>query len=49
MAFQESGKLLHAPFTASEIAAAGIDHALVGHFHTERDAERHIYPATSPR
>ncbi|MER5267180.1 metallophosphoesterase [Actinosynnema sp. NPDC002837] len=42
--FQESGKLPHAPFTASEIEAAGIDHAFVGHFHTARDAERHTYP-----
>ncbi|MDU0292255.1 exonuclease SbcCD subunit D [Saccharothrix longispora] len=44
MGFQESGKLPHAPFTASEVETAGIDHAFVGHFHTARDAERHTYP-----
>ncbi|MBB5808691.1 DNA repair exonuclease SbcCD nuclease subunit [Saccharothrix ecbatanensis] len=44
MGFQESGKLPHAPFTASEIESAGLDHAFVGHFHTARDAERHTYP-----
>jgi exonuclease SbcD len=42
--FQESGKQPHAPFSAEEIASAGIDHAFVGHFHTARDADRHTYP-----
>lgn len=42
--FQESGKVPHAPFSAAQVEAAGIDHAFVGHFHTPRDAARHTYP-----
>ncbi len=42
--FQEQGKVPHAPFSASQIATAGLHHALLGHFHTPRDAERHTYP-----
>lgn len=34
----------HAPFRASQIASAGLHHALVGHFHTPRDAPEHTYP-----
>jgi exonuclease SbcD len=44
LAFQESGKIPHAPFRAAQIPAAGLHHALVGHFHTPRDAARHTYP-----
>jgi DNA repair exonuclease SbcCD nuclease subunit len=40
----ETGKVPHAPFSARQIEAAGIDHAFLGHFHTPRDAERHTYP-----
>jgi DNA repair exonuclease SbcCD nuclease subunit len=42
--FQESGKRPHAPFHSGEIAAAGLDHAFLGHFHTAVDGERHTYP-----
>ncbi len=42
--FQESGKQPHAPFEASEIEAAGLAHAFLGHYHVARDAERHTYP-----
>jgi len=44
LAFQESGKVPHAPFRAAQIPAAGLHHALVGHFHTPRDAAAHTYP-----
>ena len=44
LSFQESGKIPHAPFRASQIPAAGLHHALVGHFHTPRDAAHHTYP-----
>jgi exonuclease SbcD len=42
--YQETGKVPHAPFGAEEIRAAGLDHALLGHFHQPRDAETHTYP-----
>lgn len=42
--FQESGKAPHAPFAESQIAAAGLDHALLGHFHRPKDAKWHTYP-----
>jgi DNA repair protein SbcD/Mre11 len=42
--FQESGKVPHAPFRASQIRAAGLHHALVGHFHTPIDSQTHTYP-----
>lgn len=41
---QEPGKAPHAPFSAHEIAAAGLHHAFLGHYHRPRDAERHTYP-----
>lgn len=41
---QEEGKVPHAPFRATQIPAAGLQHALVGHFHTPRDADHHTYP-----
>lgn len=44
LVFEGSGKRPHAPFRASQIAAAGLCHALVGHFHTPRDAPDHTYP-----
>jgi len=34
----------HAPFRAEQIGAAGLHHALLGHFHTPRDAPDHTYP-----
>jgi DNA repair exonuclease SbcCD nuclease subunit len=42
--YQESGKKPHAPFRAEQIAAAGLHHALVGHFHTPRQAQEYTYP-----
>jgi exonuclease SbcD len=41
---QGEGKQPHAPFRADQIPAAGLHHALVGHFHTPRDAPFHTYP-----
>jgi DNA repair protein SbcD/Mre11 len=41
---QEEGKRLHAPFDADQIAAAGIHHAFVGHYHRPSDAALHTYP-----
>jgi DNA repair exonuclease SbcCD nuclease subunit len=37
-------KIRHAPFRAEQIGAAGLHHALLGHFHTPRDAPDHTYP-----
>ena len=42
--FEEDGKQPHAPFDADQIPAAGLQHALVGHFHTPDDKEWHTYP-----
>jgi len=44
LGWQEAGKQPHAPFEAAEIAAAGLSHAFLGHYHLPRDAERHTYP-----
>jgi exonuclease SbcD len=44
LALQDEGKVPHAPFRAAQIGAAGLHHALVGHFHTPRDAADHTYP-----
>jgi DNA repair exonuclease SbcCD nuclease subunit len=44
LGWQEAGKQPHAPFDAGEIAAAGLHHAFLGHYHRPRDAERHTYP-----
>jgi DNA repair protein SbcD/Mre11 len=44
LAFQGDGKIPHAPFRAAQIPAAGLDHALLGHFHTPRDAALYTYP-----
>lgn len=41
---QGEGKLPHAPFAAADLRRAGIHHALVGHYHTPRDAADHTYP-----
>lgn len=41
---QGDGKQPHAPFEASEIESAGLDHAFLGHYHRPRDAARHTYP-----
>jgi DNA repair protein SbcD/Mre11 len=44
LAFQGEEKVAHAPFRAEQIVVAGLDHALLGHFHVPRDALRHTYP-----
>ena len=41
---QGEGKRPHAPFDATQIAEAGIDHVFLGHYHRPKDAERHTYP-----
>jgi DNA repair exonuclease SbcCD nuclease subunit len=41
---QGADKKPHAPFRASQIESAGLQHALVGHFHKPRDAPHHTYP-----
>lgn len=42
--FVQEDKQPHAPFRAEQIQQAGLDHALLGHFHTPKDAERYTYP-----
>jgi DNA repair exonuclease SbcCD nuclease subunit len=37
-------KVRHAPFRAEQLGAAGLHHALLGHFHTPREAPDHTYP-----
>lgn len=44
LGWQETGKQPHAPFDATEISAAGLHHAFLGHYHRPRDADRHTYP-----
>jgi DNA repair protein SbcD/Mre11 len=44
IAFQETGKAPHAPFRSEQVEACGLDHALVGHFHSPRDGAWHTYP-----
>lgn len=42
--FQGEGKVPHAPFRAEQVRAAGLGHALVGHYHRPSDAEDYTYP-----
>ena len=44
LADQGNDKQPHAPFDASQIEAAGLDHVFLGHYHRPRDAPRHTYP-----
>jgi DNA repair exonuclease SbcCD nuclease subunit len=44
IAIREIEKVRHAPFRAEQIHEAGLHHALLGHFHTPRDAADHTYP-----
>lgn len=44
LAFQEEGKQPHAPFDEADIATAGLDHALLGHYHRPRDTDLLTYP-----
>jgi DNA repair exonuclease SbcCD nuclease subunit len=41
---QGDGKQPHASFTADEITAAGLAHALLGHYHTPIDGQCYTYP-----
>jgi exonuclease SbcD len=41
---QGSGKIPHAPFKTEQIAAAGLAHAFIGHFHRPIDAQQFTYP-----
>jgi DNA repair exonuclease SbcCD nuclease subunit len=41
---EDNTKKPHAPFRAEQIRAAGLHHALLGHFHKPRDAADHTYP-----
>jgi len=41
---QPNGKEPHAPFSAYEIAGAGLDHALLGHYHAPIDGPDYTYP-----
>jgi DNA repair protein SbcD/Mre11 len=41
---QPAGKEPHAAFSAYEIRAAGLDHALLGHYHTPFDGPDYTYP-----
>ncbi|MFN0071145.1 MAG: exonuclease SbcCD subunit D [Chloroflexota bacterium] len=44
LGFQERGKAPHAPFRLEQIPAAGLHHALLGHFHRPRATEHSTYP-----
>ena len=44
LADQGNDKQPHAPFDASQIESAGLDHAFVGHYHRPKDDPRHTYP-----
>ena len=43
-AFQEQDKVPHAPFRADQVPAAGLHHAMLGHFHIPVDGKWHTYP-----
>lgn len=42
--FQGDGKVPHAPFRAEQIGDAGLQHALLGHYHGPVDGPSHTYP-----
>jgi DNA repair protein SbcD/Mre11 len=44
LSFQQKGKIPHAPFRAEQIRKAGLQHALLGHFHNPVDGPDHTYP-----
>lgn len=44
LTLQGTAKAPHAPFGPDQIEAAGLHHALLGHFHAPRDAPLHTYP-----
>lgn len=41
---QGTGKFPHAPFSEGDIAAAGLTHAFLGHYHTPKDSPWLTYP-----
>ena len=41
---QEAEKIPHAPFRADQIAASGLDHAFLGHYHRPRAHDLFTYP-----
>ncbi len=41
---QEEGKARHAPFSAAQVADAGLAHAFCGHFHAPADESLYTYP-----
>lgn len=43
-AFSEDGKQPHAEFRAEQIRESGLNFALLGHYHSPRDADAFIYP-----
>ena len=43
-AFQQEGKVPHAPFRADQIGSAGLTHVFAGHFHTAVDGDAYTYP-----
>jgi DNA repair protein SbcD/Mre11 len=43
-AWQGEGKVPHAPFEASQIEDAGLNHAFLGHYHNPHDADNFTYP-----
>jgi hypothetical protein len=47
--FQGGGKEPHAPFDGQQIAAAGLAHAFVGHYHQPRDTRLVTYPGNLER
>jgi len=47
--FEEEGKIPYAPFDANQIAAAGLAHAFVGHYHQPRDTSLLTYPGNLER
>ena len=44
IAIRKIEQVRHAPFRAEQLAQAGLHHALLGHFHTPREAPDHTYP-----
>lgn len=44
LGFEEEGKRPHAPLDEDDIAAAGLDHAMLGHYHRPRDTDLLTYP-----
>lgn len=44
LAMLGEGRQPHAPFEAAELERAGLDHAMVGHYHRPADEPRHTYP-----